>query len=103
MTGVDESPVWRGEVDSIRNHVIIENQHQPSTMNMRTYVTERHKVTVHYNRNYGELYDLLEDPGELVNLWDDPEAAELKSGLLLRFLHGEMAKAPLPMPRVAPA
>ncbi len=103
MTGVDQKAVWTGKEETLRSHVIIENQHQPTTMNLRTYVTARHKITVHYNQSYGELYDLQEDPGEYVNLWDHPEAQDLKRDLLLAFLHGEMAKAPLPMPRIAGA
>ncbi|MFP4375454.1 MAG: sulfatase-like hydrolase/transferase [Spirochaetales bacterium] len=103
MTGVDESAVWTGSQASIRDHVIVENQHQPTTMNMRTLVTDRYKLTVHYNQSYGELYDLQEDPGEIVNLWDHEEKQPLKCELLLKFMHGEMAKTPLPMPRIAPA
>lgn len=103
MAGKDQSPVWLGEKESIRDHVIVENQHQPTTMNMRSFITKRHKITVHFNRDYGELYDLDEDPGELVNLWDRPECRDLKSDLLLRFLYAEMEKAPLPMPRIAGA
>jgi arylsulfatase A-like enzyme len=103
MTGIDEKPVWMGEVESVRDHVIVENQHQPTTMNMRTYVNARYKLTVHYNREYGELYDLQEDPDEYKNLWDLPESQALKSNLLLDFLHGEMGKAPLPMPRITGA
>ncbi len=100
MTGVDQSAVWRGEADTIRRRLIVENQHQPTKLNIRSLVTDRYKITVHMNRDYGELYDLQEDPGELVNLWDHPEAAGLKSRLLLEFIHEEMAKAPLPMPRI---
>jgi arylsulfatase A-like enzyme len=103
MTGVDESRVWLGQAGNIRTHVIVENQHQPTTMNMRTYINQRYKITVHYNRQYGELYDLEKDPGEYVNLWDKPACQDLKRDLLLAFLHGEMAKAPLPMPRIAGA
>jgi arylsulfatase A-like enzyme len=103
MTGVDEKAVWVGETDSIRDHVIVENQHQPTTMNMRTYINQRYKMTVHYNRKYGELYDLKKDPREYENLWDDPEHQDLKRDILLRFLHGEMAKAPIPMPRISGA
>lgn len=103
MTGVDEKTVWEGATPTLRDHVIVENQHQPTTMNMRTLVTSRHKLTVHFNRDYGELYDLETDPQELTNLWDDSESQQLKSDLLLQFLYGEMAKAPLPMPRVAVA
>ncbi len=103
MTGIDESDVWTGKTETLRDHVLIENQHQPTTMNIRTLVTERYKLTVHYNQPYGELYDLQEDPGEMVNLWDHADHAEIKSGLLLKFIHGEMAKAPIPMPRIAGA
>ena len=59
--------------------------------------------TVHFNQQYGELYDLKEDPGEYINLWDDPASQDLKRDLLLDFIHAEMAKAPLPMPRIAGA
>ncbi len=103
MTGVDEKAVWTGAAATLRDHVIVENQHQPTTMNLRSFITRRHKLTVHFNREYGELYDLCNDPGELVNLWDDARHQQVKQDLLLRFLHGEMAKAPLPMPRIAGA
>jgi arylsulfatase A-like enzyme len=103
MSGADEKAVWTGEMKSLREHVLIENQHQPTTMNMRTLITDRYKLTVYFNQPYGELYDLSEDPGERVNLWEHPEHAELKSELLLRFIHAEMARAPLPMPRIAGA
>lgn len=103
MTGVDEKAVWMGETDNIRNHVIVENQHQPTMMNMRTYINHRYKMTVHYNHEYGELYDLEKDPGEYKNLWDEPEHQNLKRDILLKFVHGEMAKAPIPMPRISGA
>lgn len=103
MTGVDEKEVWTGKRDSLRSHVMVENQHQPTTMNMRTYINRRYKLTVHFNRKYGELSDLEKDPGEYVNLWNDPGSQELLRELLLEFIYGEMAKAPLPMPRIAAA
>ena len=103
MTGIDEKAVWLGETDTLRDHVIVENQHQPTTMNLRTYINQRYKMTVHYNHEYGELYDLEKDPGEHENLWDKPEHQDLKRDILLKFIHGEMAKALLPMPRIAGA
>lgn len=103
MTGIDESRVWLGKTDSIRKHVIVENQHQPTKMNMRTYIDQRYKITVHYDQEYGELYDLENDPGEYENLWDKEDCRDLKSKLLLDLVHGEMAKAPLPMPRIVGA
>jgi len=103
MTGIDEKAVWRGDTETLRDHVMVENQHQPTTMNMRTLITRRHKLTVHFNQDYGELYDLQDDPGEYTNLWNRPEHQALKQNLMLQFIHGEMAKAPLPMPRISGA
>lgn len=103
MEGIDESAVWTGAKDAIRDHVIVENRHQPSTMNLRTFIDRRYKLTVHYNRPYGELYDLEKDPGELVNHWADPAYASVKADLLLKFLYGEMGKEAVPMPRIAGA
>jgi uncharacterized sulfatase len=100
---VDQSDVWRGDVHSRRDHVIVENHHQPTTVHAKTYVGERYKITVYYNRDYGELFDLETDPGELHNRWDDPDYAHIRSELLLKFLHAEMGKEPLWMPRVAGA
>ncbi|MBS1253787.1 MAG: Arylsulfatase [Anaerolineales bacterium] len=103
MTGLDQRDVWCGERDSVREHVIVENRHQPTTLHLKTYVDERFKMTVYYNQTYGELFDLQEDPQELNNLWDSPQHAQLKAELLLKFLHGEMGKEPLWMPRIAVA
>jgi len=62
MTGVDQSAVWRGEAAQARDHVIVENHHEPTTIHMKTYVEDRYKLTVYYQRPYGELFDLQEDP-----------------------------------------
>ncbi len=103
MAGVDEKAVWTGREESIRDHVMVENQHQPTTMNMRTFINHRYKMTVHYNHDYGELYDLEDDPGEYENLWGREAHQALKRDLLLAFVHAEMGKAVLPMPRITGA
>lgn len=100
MTGIDQKSVWYGEQDSARDHIIVENRHQPTTIHMKTYVNERYKITVYYNRDYGELFDLEADPDEVNNLWNDPTHADLKAELILNLLHAEMGKEPLWMPRV---
>jgi uncharacterized sulfatase len=103
MTGVDQGAVWRGEKERAREHVIVENRHQPTTIHQRSYIDERYKITVYYNRPYGELFDLKEDPGELRNLWAEPFAQSLKSELLLKYIHAELGKEPIWMPRVCSA
>lgn len=88
---------------AVRDHVICETRHRPTRMRAKTYVDQRYKLTGHRDQSYGELFDLQQDPREVKNLWDCPKAARLKSDLLLRFLHADMAKNPLPMPRVTGA
>ncbi|UJF33798.1 sulfatase family protein [Paenibacillus hexagrammi] len=100
MTGVDQREVWTGSKDQARDHAICEFRHEPTTIHQKTYVDERYKITVYYNQTYGEIFDLQEDPGELRNLWNDPEHAALKSQLLLKYIWAELGKEPLLMPRI---
>lgn len=103
MTGLDQSAVIYGEAPRARDHVLVENRHEPTTIHVKTYVDDRWKLTVYFERPYGELFDLHNDPGEIHNLWDDPEAADIRTELLQRLVFAEMAKEPLWMPRVAGA
>ncbi len=103
MTGLNQMAAWSGQAPPPRQNVIVENHHNPTTMHIKTMVTDRYKITVYGNAACGELFDLQQDPGELVNLWDRPEAAKLKCDLLLEFLQADMAIEPMPMPRIANA
>ncbi|HVK04189.1 MAG TPA: sulfatase-like hydrolase/transferase, partial [Armatimonadaceae bacterium] len=38
MQGVDQVPVWTGEAESARDHVITEFRHQPTKVHLRTYI-----------------------------------------------------------------
>jgi uncharacterized sulfatase len=103
MTGLNQKDVWFGKKKSIRDHIIVENRHQPTTVHLKTYVNERYKITVYYNQPYGELFDLKEDPQEIRNLWGDQKYLQLKQELLLKLIQAEMGKEPLRMPRIAGA
>jgi len=103
MQGVDQMDVWRGKVQAARDHVIVENRHQPTKVHLRTYIDERYKITVYRGYDYGELFDLQADPGEMRNLWDDPAYREVKCRLLHRFVQAEMIREPTRMPRIAGA
>lgn len=100
MTGIDQKDVWLGKKSEARDHIVCENHHQPTTVHLKTYVDERYKITVYYSREYGELFDLKNDPKEIRNLWDNPEYKDLKSKLLLKFLWAELGKEPMWMPRL---
>lgn len=103
MQGLDQWPCWEGDVAHVRDHVIVENRHEPTKVHLRTYLDQRYKLTVYRDRDYGEMFDLEEDPGETRNLWDDPEKRELKLELFRRFMNAELKREPTRMPRVAGA
>ncbi|HIG16684.1 MAG TPA: DUF4976 domain-containing protein, partial [Candidatus Handelsmanbacteria bacterium] len=102
MSGVSQLDTWAGG-DSAREHVLVENRHEPTTIHVKTYVDERYKLTLYYRQGYGELFDLRADPGETDNLWNDPAHDALKNELTRSLLFAEMGKEPLPMPRIAGA
>ena len=66
---------------------------------VRTLVTERYRLSVWSGSDWGELYDLHDDPHELTNLWDDASAAQLKADLIEHLTQEMIAKqsrSPLP-------
>jgi uncharacterized sulfatase len=102
MTGVNQLDTWRGG-EAARDWSVTENRHTLKNVHLRTLVTERYKMTVYRSYEFGELFDLVEDPDERNNLWDDPEAAEVKASLMKRFMQVTMSYEPTPMPRIAGA
>jgi len=103
MTGTNQLPAWESPGKAVRQRLLAENRHQPNTLMLKTLVTERHKLTLYRGEDYGELFDLREDPGEISNLWDDPEAASLKERLTRELLEAMLDEEAVPMPRVAGA
>ena len=89
MTGVDQRAVWSGDESDARDHLIVENRHQPTTLHLKTYIDDRYKLTLYFDRDYGEIYDLRDDPGEVVNLYADED---LRARLTDAMLRAEMLK-----------
>ncbi|WP_432697869.1 sulfatase family protein [Marinobacterium sp. YM272] len=59
---------------------------------VRTLITDLYRMSIYQDQLWGELYDLKKDPGEITNLWDDPEYANIKADLQFRLLQ-EMTRA----------
>lgn len=104
MQGVNQLPVWTGEDETAaRDNVLVEFRHQPTAVQLRTYIEARYKLTVYRDQAYGELFDLEEDPEERVNRWDDPDFAAVKAALFQKFLNAELQREPMRFPRIAHA
>ncbi|HLT59779.1 MAG TPA: sulfatase-like hydrolase/transferase [Microlunatus sp.] len=101
MQGVDQWPVWTGAAETARDHVLVENRHQPTRVHLRSYVEGRYKITIYRDQPYGELFDLVDDPGELRNRYDDPAYAGVRAELTERFLNAELARERSRYPRIA--
>jgi len=92
MQGVDQLPVWTGHAGSARDHVIVENRHQPTAVHLRTYIDRRYKLTLYRGQRWGDLFDLEDDPGETRNRFDDPAYADVRHRLALRALDHELQR-----------
>ena len=103
MQGQNQLPVWRGEAEAVRDEVLIEFRHEPTTIHLRTLVTPRWKMTVYRDQTYGELFDLEGDPQETRNLWDAAEYAPVKAQLFQQWVNAELKREPMEMPRIARA
>ncbi len=65
------------------------------------YTCIAYERTPTYDGTEGELYDRVNDPGELVNLWDDPAHQKVKEELVAEIQDNLLARAlnhPLPEP-----
>ncbi len=66
---------------------------------VRTVVTDRYRMSLREGESWSELYDLLNDPHELVNLYDSPQHAEVReqmTEIMLRRCIDLQDRAPLP-------
>ncbi len=57
---------------------------------IRSLITDRYRLTVSRGEEWGELYDLKNDPDEMENLFDDPAHAALRAELFERLAHRQM-------------
>jgi uncharacterized sulfatase len=103
MQGVDQLPVWTGDVERVREWHLTEFRHQPTKLSLRTLVTQRYKLTLYRGADYGELFDLETDPNEKNNLWAEPGAKETRAALLLRLAQAELEREPTRFARIAGA
>lgn len=94
--GISIFEVASGDLPA-RTGVLIEDEYQSPVLcfdtapTLRTFITQRWRLTVFEQNDWGELYDLENDPGEVTNLWFNEEYAAIKSTLLSNVVSEMMA------------
>ena len=109
IQGMSLWPVISGERANVgRNSLVIEDDQQRATLGfkssprLRTLVTERWRITIADGDIYGEIYDLVNDPHEMDNLFDSPGHRGVRGELMEKLAYRQMEladRSPLPMGR----
>lgn len=84
-------PILTGKKERVQDSMMIELQ-ATKKIYQQTLVTERYKLVLYRDQDWGELYDLQSDPDQYSNLWNRPGYAALQMELLQRFVQFEMKK-----------
>ena len=86
-------PVLQGKKTDHRDELFIEyNDGGPrlgfaTPSRVKSVVNDRYRLTVYAGEDWGELYDLIKDPNETNNLWDDADHASIKADLSINLNH----------------
>ena len=97
IQGTSLLPLIGGGAETLRDEPLIEEEGQRTYLGfsgrvrMRSLVTARHRISVYDGVEWGELYDLREDPHETANLWDDAGATKLRAELVERLARTMLA------------
>ena len=86
VDGVDALPLLRGETHAVRAAAMVECTDDPLRLRLKTVVTEDRKLTYYHGYDFGELYDLVADSGEVRNLWEAPAYAADRQRLTGRII-----------------
>lgn len=96
MQGHSLRPVLDDPAVTLRDQILVEEDEpfdlaglgQP--LRMRTLITPEGRLSIYRGSERGELLDLIDDPDEMTNRFDDPGAAALRSELFERLAVEQM-------------
>jgi arylsulfatase A-like enzyme len=86
LDGISLLPTIRADQSPARDAVFIECVDDPGRLRLKTIITRGRKLTYYHGQSFGELYDLDQDPHEIINRWDDPLYSAEKHRLIARIL-----------------
>ena len=104
MQGLDQLDVWARRHAQARDWVLVENRHNPTTVHLRTLVTDRYKITVYRD---AELRRAVRPgktiPASCTTAGTTRPTPRSRRSCLLRFVQAEIQREPTRMPRIAGA
>ncbi|WP_343250965.1 sulfatase family protein [Diplocloster hominis] len=86
LPGISLKPILTGQASKVQESVLIEDDDDIFGMFLRTLITEKYKLTLFINEEFGVLFDHEKDPEERQNLWNDPAYAEVQAQLVKKLL-----------------
>lgn len=92
-------PLVDGAAATLRDTLLIEEEGQRyflgfrDRVRMRSVLDGRHRLSVYDGVEWGELYDLGEDPHELHNLWPEPAARPLRAEMMEKLARAMLSAA----------
>lgn len=78
-----------------RNGVRIEYKEEKNRIRFKCWVTQEWKLAIYSGEQFGELYDLKNDPGERINLYDDEDYRDIKLMLYKELLEDMERSEPI--------
>ncbi|MBD3253509.1 MAG: sulfatase-like hydrolase/transferase, partial [Candidatus Lokiarchaeota archaeon] len=81
MQGIDATPILKDPETEVRDSCLIEHDEDVKELHdrLRHLVTKEHKITIYDEfEDFGDIYDLKNDPHELNNLWDKDKELRYK-------------------------
>ncbi len=102
VQGVSQLPVIRGEKECVRDWALVDYL-ATVKLHQQTLVHGDWKLVVYRHADYGELYNLAEDPEQYQNLFDDPSGVEIRMRMLQRLSRANMEVAGTMPARIASA
>lgn len=96
--GFSLTKLLEGEEEKVQESVLVENDEDYLGLRLRTIVTEKYNLTVYPGEDYGELFDLKEDPDELNNLWSSKKHRKLREELEVLLME-KIVLTTSPLPR----
>jgi len=93
IQGVSQLENWTDpKSEPVRDHVIVEFRPTEDSFMQTTFIYGDFKMVLYANAQWGELYNLHDDPELYTNLWNESEYQNLKSELLQKYAAAEMNK-----------